>query len=277
MVSNAIARPEPSGLVAPGGYGIEGMEGIGQADVVIPRWNIVQPTSKQDGVEGHEGQFRRNTDGAFASQLQAVILTISPTRLLWSDDLTERRPECVSRDAVTGSLPRNERGEYGACASCAFNIQANAQLAADRRAGTDVKVCGYGYTYLLADDPVENPQSMALFGVMGVSVRPAKLLNSLFVAKRRPPFSALVQFSTVLEKNDKGKYYVLKAEVQDWLKDEEVAAWREQFLMARGLAYREFEEEDAPAEPVAAAPVAPTPAPKAAAKKAADPDADVPF
>lgn len=229
----------PGGLAVPAGYGIEGMEGIGQADVVIPRYTIVQPTSKADGVEGHEGQFRRNTDGAFAAQLEVVILTISPTRLLWSGDLTERRPECVSRDAVHGSV-------YGLCAECEFNPQANPQIALDRRNGVDVKVCNYGYSYLLADDPA-NPESMAFFGVMGSSVRPAKLLHSQFVQRRRPPFSARVRLSSTLEKNDKGKYYVLKAEVVDWLDEAQTAAWRELFQVSRGMTLREFEEESAPA------------------------------
>lgn len=237
-MNTVLATTEQAGaLAAPTGYGIEGMEGIGQADVVIPRYAIVQPTSRADGVEGHEGQFRRNTDGAFRAQLECVVLTISPTRLLWSGDQTERRPECVSRDALTGSV-------YGACNACDFNQQANPQIIADRRQGIDVKACSYGYSYLLADDP-ENPESMAFFGVMGTSVRPAKLLHSQFVQRRRPPFSAVVRFSTALEKNDKGKFYVLKAEVARWLDEAETAAWRESFQLTRGMVIREYEEETA--------------------------------
>lgn len=236
-----IERAEPAGHAARApatGYQIEGMEGLTQQDIVIPRWSLVQPTSKFDGAEGHEGEFRRNIDGAFAKALNVVILQISPTRLLWSGDLTDRGPECASRDAVHGSV-------YGLCSQCEFNPQVNPGLLRDRRDGAPVKICGYGYTYLLVDDVEAG--SMALFGVMGTGVRPAKTLHSQFVQKRRPPFSALVTLSTALEKNDKGKYYVFKAEVAGWLDEAATKHWREQYQTAGGQQYREFEDEAAAA------------------------------
>src|SRR5579885_738271 len=103
---------------------LEGLEDLGQRDFVLPRWSLIQPTSRKEGADEHVGQFLRNIDGEFRAELLTVILKVSPTRLLWSGDPTETQPECVSRDAVTGSV-------YGACARCQFNPSASPDLMRD--------------------------------------------------------------------------------------------------------------------------------------------------
>lgn len=224
------------------GFAIPGLEGIGNADVILPRWVVVQPTSQFDGSDDHVGQFRRNVDGAFAKTLDVVFLNIHPNRLLWSGDLTERRPECLSRDARVGSLPRTPEGEYGTCHDCCYNPQFNRQLAADRAANvTGLKVCSYGYNGLCVDDVQTG--SMSLFGVMGTSVRPFKTLLTQFVQRKKSPFSALVTLATSREQNDRGKYYVVAPSISRWFTPEESEPFRQLFLESRGRTFTDAPEE----------------------------------
>ena len=51
-------------------------------------------------------------------QISGVILDHYPTRAYWRNkpaDGATARPDCSSLDAKTGSLPRNEDGEFGNC------------------------------------------------------------------------------------------------------------------------------------------------------------------
>lgn len=220
-------------LTTPGqpGFGIEGLEGLGQRDIILPRWSIVQPTSQREGAEQHPGEFFRNIDGEFRPSLSVVILQVTPSRLLWSGDRSDTRPECASRDGVTGSV-------YGPCNACDFNWLVNPAL----RDNPQAKACSAGYTLLLVDDVAEG--TMALFGAMGTSVKPAKILVTQFVQRKRSPFSAVVEFSTELQKNERGKYYVLKPRIGRWLSPEEAAQYRERWLEVKGVVVRGIDEEE---------------------------------
>lgn len=220
-------------LTQPGqpGFGIEGLEGLGQRDIILPRWSIVQPTSQREGAEQHPGEFWRNIDGKFVPSIQAVILQVTPTRLLWSGDRSDTRPECASRDGVTGSV-------YGACNACNFNWLVNPAL----RENPQAKACSAGYTLLLIDDLAEG--TMALFGAMGTSVKPAKILVTQFVQRKRPPFSAVIEFATELQKNERGKYYVLKPRIERWLSPDETAEYRGRWQEIKGVVVREIDEDE---------------------------------
>jgi hypothetical protein len=241
-MSTALAiHGNNGGLMAQPAHGLalEGFEDLGQRDIILPRWSIVQPTSQREGADAHLGQFVRNIDGEFRPALDVVLLKVSPTRLLWSGDLVDRRPECVSRDGVTGSL-------YGACASCAFNAQVNPGLRTDPAA----KHCNYGYTLVVIDDVTEG--TMALLGAMGTSVRPIKVLTTQFVQRKRPAFSGVVRFETERITNEKGKFYVLKPSIVRWLDDAETERWRKiyQTLIRSVIRDLEPEPEEDSSEPV---------------------------
>jgi hypothetical protein len=215
-------------------YGIEGLEGMGQRDVILPRWSVLQPASKKEGVAG---MFYRNLDAVCQEALDVVVLKINPSRLLWSGELNEKVPECRSNDGVTGNT-------YGPCEQCHFNIWANPDLRRQLDEGKPVKVCNFGYNLLMADVADE---SLALLGAMGTSVRSIKVLASLFVQKRRSPFSAIVHIGTELQKNEKGKFYVLAPKITKWLDATETAKWRELYLDIKGQAIKEVEDvEDTP-------------------------------
>lgn len=226
-------NPSQSGpLAMPGHFELEGFEDLGQGDIILPRWSIIQPTSKKPGADDHVGQFQRNIDGEFRPHLDVVLLKVSPTRLLWSGDTSDTRPECFSRDAVNGSA-------YGVCAQCQFNVQVNPAL----RDQSDAKICNFGYTLLTVDDVEAG--TMALIGAMGTSVRPVKVLTTQFVQRKRPAFSAVVRLEVERVTNEKGKFYVLKPSIREWLDQERMAPWRELFLSLKGATIRDIDEDDA--------------------------------
>jgi hypothetical protein len=196
---------------------------------------LIQPTSRKVGTEGHAGGFIRNIDGEVRASLDIVILSVNPSRLLWSGDLNDKRPECFSRDAVAGSV-------YGACNACAFNPSVNSQLMAAIKGGSNPKSCSFGYTWLVIDD-VE-AATPALVGAMGTSVRPAKILVSQFVQRQRPPFTALVSLESERQTNDRGKFYVLKPTITRWFGDDEIAPWRALYQTLKGVTIRDIDEEE---------------------------------
>ena len=219
-----------------GHFTIEGLEDLGQRDVILPRWSVLQPTSKKEGTPGF---FYRNLDAVTQPALDVAILTVKPGRLLWSGELNETIPECRSNDAITGSKERDSEGRYGECATCWFNLWCNPDLRRQLDAGQLVKVCNFGYNLLMADTA---DGSLALLGAMGTSVRPIKVLVSQFAQKRRPPFSAIIHIATELQRNERGKFYVLAPKIVKWLSAEETIPWREMYLNLKGQAIKEVEE-----------------------------------
>jgi len=251
-----IARVEGPGRLSAQGAssGVEGWEGFDQSDIIVPRWAIVQATASFEGAEKHAGEFRRNIDGEFRPHLHVVIIQPARTRLLWPPDISDRRPECFSRDAINGSRPREhtEDGDvYGSCLTCDYNAQYNRELMAALQADQIVRSCGFGYTYLVCDD-IESQQSLAFLGAMGTSVRPAKTLNSQFISRRRPPFSAVVLFETERQTNDRGKFYMLKPSILKWLTPAETQPYAELAASLRGVSLRDYEPEELGDEPAAA-------------------------
>ena len=223
---------------ASGSFGIEGLEGIEQSDLIIPRWNLIQPTSQREGADEHIGQFARNIDNVFKAELETVVLSVTRTRILWSGDRTETRPECVSRDGLIGT-------RYGACAACDFNPQVHPDLREAAAKGLS-KICNFGYQFLLVDDVKDG--SLAFLGAMGTSVRAAKALITQFVATNRPPFAALVKWETEKQANEKGKYYVLQPSIVRWLDDAEMATYRGRWQSLQGATIREVDDVEGDGE-----------------------------
>lgn len=215
------------------GFGLEGFEELDQADFILPRWSIVQPTSRMDGAKKHIGEFARNIDGEFRESLDVVLLKVSPNRLLWGGEPGEfradRKPECTSRDGILGST-------YGECKTCQFNGQTHPQLYSDKTA----RICSYGYSLVIVDDVEQG--TMALFGAMGTNVRPIRTLQTQIFQRKRPAYSALVHFETAETTNDRGSFFVLKPTISQWFEPSEVGVWQEMFNATRGSVIRDYEE-----------------------------------
>ena len=228
MSNEITVRPENSIATPTTGYGIEGMEDMGQEDMILPRYSIVQPTSKGTG-DTEPGWFWNNLAKEAVNAVFAVILRVNHTRTLWSGDLADKTPECSSYDGITGRT-------YGTCAGCQFNAWG----------GKEVKYCKQGYMFLCTD-PSSGEKFM--IGAMGTSVRPAKLLISQFMNKRRSPFSAVIKFLTAKVEGDKGKYWVLNPSIYKWLEPHEVTGFRDEYVAMARVNIKEVEIEEGAVPP----------------------------
>jgi hypothetical protein len=220
----SLYRPmQPSTEV--GGFAIEGLEDMGQRDIVLPRKSIVQLTSKKSE---NYGQFYDNLSQETAKAIDAVVLKVTHTRQLWSGDPSDERPECVSRDNITGSA-------FGECVSCEFNADNNPDLW-----DKGMKRCSLGYSLLCVDIASD---SMFMFQAMKTSAKPTKALITQYVNRRRPPFSFVTRFETALMVGDQGKYYVFKPSIIRPLDNQEFNNYREMYRAMNGVAIREVEDE----------------------------------
>lgn len=219
MTTAIDIRPEMA-LATPGGFQLEGMEGLGVEDIIVPRWDIRQATSRKTGKTG---EFILNLTGECRPTIDAVILRISKTRTLWSKDRAERVPECSSGDGKTGRT-------YGECVGCKFNYYDDSPGA---------KVCKAGYTYLCSDP--QSPENMFLISMAGSSNMAAKLLNSQFPRRKRHPYTAVVQFQTVEKDTGKGLFYAHQPVITAWMEEQEYAPFRDISRMMLGVAIREVE------------------------------------
>jgi hypothetical protein len=219
----------PNMLPATDGFGIEGLEGLGQQDMVLPRKSIIQPISEKEGTRG---QFYDNISGESVAKVVAVILRISHGATKWSADLSNKTPECRSYDGVTGTA-------HGACNRCQFNAEANAALWELRGDEAKAKRCNRGYELLCADTADD---TMFLLSARGMSVKPLKTFITALVKKRKSPFAVQVGLEADKKSDSRGNYYVLNLDIIKDLTIEETALYREQAVAMRDIAIREVDE-----------------------------------
>lgn len=75
-----------------------GLETFDNADLIIPRYRITQPTSK----EGTPGLFRNNLTREETDKLSVVVLAAAKGRVLWSENIDED-PICRSSNGIVPS------------------------------------------------------------------------------------------------------------------------------------------------------------------------------
>ena len=75
-----------------------GLEVFDTGDLVIPRYKIVQPTSK----EGTPGLFRNNLTNEERDKVNVVVLAATKGRVCWSENI-EEDPVCRSSDGLNPS------------------------------------------------------------------------------------------------------------------------------------------------------------------------------
>ena len=171
-------------------FAMAGLEAVEQADLIIPRARIVQPTSKLDG---NPGEFYFNLTGESKPQIHAVLVNMTKGRVYWSSDLAAD-PICASDDA---KMPREQvQGCGPTCEKCPY-----AQWGEDNAKPP----CSLVYNFLAAD--IEADNSPFILSLHGASVKHAKTILSAFSLKRKPLFSQPVIISATEVKNDKGRFY----------------------------------------------------------------------
>jgi len=171
---------------------IEGMEEVERGDYILPRRRLVQFMSKLDA---EPGTFHDNLTGEAKAQIRAVILRMSKSRVMWSDDLTAP-PLCASDDALVkrDDFADNECGPV--CSECP-HAEWN---------GNEPPPCRLVYNFLCVD--VDDGDVPFVLSCASTAVRPAKRLISSFVLRRSPFYSREVIISSELVNDDRGKWYV---------------------------------------------------------------------
>lgn len=229
-------RPAPLARVAPS-LGIEGLEMMTTDDLVLPRWSIIQNTSKKPGADDHQGYFHRNLDGLFVKKIEAAVLTIRPARLKWKQALGGN-PDCTSHDRVNGST-------YGACNTCQFNRRYNLELAQEYSDGNTKahEVCNEGWTVVIVDDlEVGSP---AILGAISTSAQAPQIFATQLKWKYKcPPFARHVTIESERKENAKGKFFVLKMIIGEPFDPEEMAMWREMSKAMTSVTIKDIEADE---------------------------------
>ncbi len=174
----------------PAELSMEGMEGIGKDDLMIPRARVIQPTSKLDG---EPGTFHFNLTGECKDAILAVLLRVKKGRVLWNEIGTSDAPRCASDD---GLMPRSGGAFDGPCDGCTQSRWGE---------GKTPPACGQTYNFLGAD--VEDDNTPFMMSLKGASIKHARRIISAFVLKHKPLYSAPVRILAALVTNDKGKFY----------------------------------------------------------------------
>ena len=175
----------------PADYSMEGMDGIGRDDLMVPRARVLQPTSK---LEGETGWFHFNLTGTAKKTVVAVLLRVQKGRVMWDAEDLGAAPRCASDDDV---MPRQGDGYlFGPCADCD-----QSRWGADKTPPP----CSQTYNFLAAD--TEDDDAPFMISLSKTSLKHAKRILSVFVLKHKPLFSAPVRIMSNLVTSEKGKWY----------------------------------------------------------------------
>lgn len=241
-----VARPLPAADPAPE---VEGMEGVGARDLVIPRLQIKQPQTRDDDNLGiadvEDGHVFLTSEVELASEArELVFLQIDPGRqfmLEYGEEKRERQLEELGLDdlvpekqaVICYSLDRElpaepEQREWSAlhdnCGKCP-----HAQWKRSAKGKNFPPACGEIYRCLLVD-VTDGGATPAHFGLRSSAIKPAKaLLTKLKIASRRhkTPISGLqVSMTTVAVVGKEGTYWVPKFGKVEPLEQSEAEAFR---------------------------------------------------
>jgi hypothetical protein len=96
---NSLAEKKSPEAIQPGEKAeMLGLENFDTADLVIPRYKIVQPTSK----EGTPGVFKNNLTNEERDKINLVVLAATKGRVCWGEHI-EEDPVCRSSDGLVPS------------------------------------------------------------------------------------------------------------------------------------------------------------------------------
>jgi len=221
---------------------VEGLEGLDQGDLIIPRLSIVQPTSDvaTDG-DVPPGSFYDNLSGEYYEELKIVPLRFGRGRLLYRDG--DDKPACKSDDGLVPSQYIDEPC-YDTCAKMISNrLTAVCSEATWDKDGTP-PACQATYDlFALNLDQDESPFILTL---KGKNYRSGKRLISYFSLRRRSPYSTSLRLKTTKEKNQYGTFFVTEFSNYELVKPTD--KYRQHFLGLRNYdVQKTYDVEDAAA------------------------------
>lgn len=178
--------------------GFTGSEGLTLSDMVVPRYKIVQPTSKK----GTQGNFFKVLTEEEVPAIDAIVIRVEKGRVMWDPGNMEE-PICRSLDYFHPD-PRIETPQNAIC--CTGDGKQVCSKGEWR--GKTKPECNMTYALLCID---RNDFMPFWLTVHGTSVEPVKRLNTTANFRGKGKFYIFnVTFSLEQQINDKGKYYVLK-------------------------------------------------------------------
>ena len=206
-------------LAASAPVALEGLDGFDTSDLLIPVRKIVQGLSRMAGADEHMGWWWDSISGEFVKTFDAVLVNARHSRALFAGGGESERPECTSRDGITGSA-------HGTCSQCSFNPEVDPTLWSDKNS----KRCNKGYTYFMH---LPDGDTFAIFTASKNNVQPMKTLHTqLSMQWRVPLFGVVVTFATKLEIEPGKKYYRILPTIKARLDADKVQEYRE---IANGL------------------------------------------
>lgn len=176
---------------------IPGLECVDDADVILPRLALVQPTSKcvnpEDDDAPRPGVFINTlTMEQFPPPVEVVPVFYNKAAILFPESPADPI-ECQSRDSVTGSA-------HGICGECE-NYWGSWEHGAPRCSSIHEFIC-----VLKKEDPVF--ALPFIISMMRSSAKTGKQWVSIAKVSRAPFFAAKYEVGADFKKNDKGQFYV---------------------------------------------------------------------
>lgn len=214
-------------------------EGFFQDDLAIPRWRVIQPTSRIEGAK--IGTFRNTLTGEEREKLENVIFLrrqngrilfpkddFSGERICWSyDGFFPAREEIIAK---TGSDPKSDCCVKKACGQkivcCPLAMWNNENKANGNGNGNRAPLCKETITFLGVD---KNFLPLWLY-FHGTAIPLVKnLISSIYLQKKQSAVQGQnihlrdfrVTLGLKLQINDKGKFYVPVFEKVEKIADQE--------------------------------------------------------
>lgn len=177
----------------------DGLEALGQGDLIIPRLTIGQPQT--DGIlEEHKGMLLVNVTGEAASELKLVAIKLSKSRIMFpakykkdNDPLCRSHDFIVPADDIEGAEAMSEK-----CETCKYS----------KWSKNEAPPCNEVWNFLVIDTESYMPM---WFSVKSTGIKGAKRLVSalklMSQAKRLPLWGFGFVLSTQLQ-DDGNPYYI---------------------------------------------------------------------
>jgi hypothetical protein len=196
----AVVTPagrEIAGIQAEMG-GFTGTEELTMADMVVPRYKIVQFMSRK----GDAGNFYKTLTDEQTPAIDAIVVRVQKGRSMWEKGNFEA-PVCRSLDFFNPD-PRIEKPQNAICC-----MPDGTQVCPKGKwEGKTRPPCGMTYNLLCIDREDLMPFWLS---VHGKSIEPVKRLNTTAMMRGKGKYYIFnVTFTLELQVNEEGKFYVLK-------------------------------------------------------------------
>ena len=187
-------------------------EGFSPADLVTPRWKIVQPTSRVEGAK--EGHFHNSLTGEVREKLEGIVFLkrktgrvlfpkndFSGARICWSDDNIVPSPLCLSPIS-----PQCKSGTEILCAS--------AEWGKDEDDRTRPPKCMETMSFLGLEIDTFSPFVISFHGLGIPPVR--NFISTIYLKRMQAKMKGgdihlrefKISISAKLQMNDRGKFYI---------------------------------------------------------------------